>query len=167
MSIAPNSHTALHEPYPVHPYVHAFGPLFGLFCASLQSLGPTYSYTSLAFSQSPAHLTNATYFVFSAFSTPMTSLIFAATASPPTGHADGGISPFAMAAASPSHPGYPHPPQLFPGRSSLTAISFSSTSTLNFSPATPRRIPITIPTPATTATAINIPVIYAPSLYKS
>ena len=92
----------------------------------------------------------------------MTSLIFAATASPPTGHADGGISPFAMAAASPSHPGYPHPPQLFPGRSSLTAISFSSTSTLNFSPATPRRIPITIPTPATTATAINIPVIPHP-----
>ena len=68
-------------------------------------------------------------------------------------------SPFAIAHARPSHPGYPQPPQLLPGRSSRIAISFSSTSTLNFSLATPRRIPAKIPTTLTTAAAITTDII--------
>ena len=58
-----------------------------------------------------------------------------------------------MAAASPSHPGYPHPPQLFPGSSSLTAASVSFTSTDKNLPAIPKIIPINKPTPPTINTA--------------
>ena len=42
-------------------------------------------------------------------------------------------------------------PQLFPGSSSRIATSFSSTSTLNFSPKSPRPIPTMIPATAITA----------------
>ena len=85
--------------------------------------------------------------MFSPASCPMIAAIFAAAAAPPTGQAFTGASPFAMAAASPSHPGNPQPPQLLPGSSSLTCISLSSTSTANFFPATPRNSPIKSPTP--------------------
>ena len=52
------------------------------------------------------------------------SAIFFATGAPPTGQAEGSLSPLAIAAASPSHPGYPQPPQLLPGSASLIATSF-------------------------------------------
>jgi hypothetical protein len=71
-----------------------------------------------------------------------------------------GASPFTIAAASPEHPAYPQPPQLFPGRASVTATSLSSTSTLNFSPETPRKNPIKIPTPPTTTAAKIIAVTF-------
>src|SRR5699024_1297079 len=91
------------------------------------------------------------------------------TASPPTGHPFTGASPLAIAAARPSQPGYPQPPQLFPGRASLTAISRSSVSTANFLPATPRKIPIKRPTAATTTVATIIASIFisSASLYQS
>ena len=54
----------------------------------------------------------------------MIAPIFAATGAPPTGHALAGASPAAIALASASHPAYPQPPQLFPGSSALTSISF-------------------------------------------
>ena len=52
------------------------------------------------------------------------SAIFLATGAPPTGQAEGSLSPLAIAAASPSHPGYPQPPQLLPGSASLIALLF-------------------------------------------
>ena len=94
--------------------------------------------------------------------TPIISPIISATGAPPTGHLFTGASPAAIAFARPSQPGYPQPPQLFPGNASLTAISFSSTSTLNFSLATPSRRPIRIPTIPTTAAAIITPFIFFP-----
>ena len=51
------------------------------------------------------------------------SAIFLATGAPPTGQAEGSLSPLAIAAASPSHPGYPQPPQLLPGSASLIATN--------------------------------------------
>ena len=73
-----------------------------------------------------------------------------------TGQASGFASPSAIAAARPSQPGYPQPPQLLPGNASRTLISFSSIFTLNFSLATPRRIPAKIPTIPMTAAAYKI-----------
>ena len=70
-----------------------------------------------------------------------------------------GASPEAIAFARESHPAYPHPPQLLPGRHSLMATSLSSTSTSNTYPATPSKIPITRPVTPTMAAAIIIPVI--------
>jgi len=86
----------------------------------------------------------------------MIAPIFAATAAPPTGQEPTSASPFAIAAARPEHPAKPQPPQLFPGRAANTSSSFGSTSTLNFSPAIPRIIPMTIPVPPTTTAAIII-----------
>jgi len=84
------------------------------------------------------------------------SAIFFATGAPPTGQAEGSLSPLAIAAASPSHPGYPQPPQLLPGSASLIATSFSSTSTERNFPAIPSAIPINKPTPPTINTAYKI-----------
>jgi len=64
-----------------------------------------------------------------------------------------------LVCARPEHPAKPQPPQLFPGRAANTASSFSSTSTLNLMPATPRNSPTKMPTIPTQAAAIRIPVI--------
>ena len=111
------------------------------------------------FSQVPAHFTNATSCTLSPASSPMIAAIFAATGAPPTGHCPTGASPFAIAAARPEHPAYPHPPQLLPGSSARIASSFSSTSTANFLPAIPRKTPMNTPVPPTISAAINTPVI--------
>lgn len=87
--------------------------------------------------------------------------IFFATSAPPTGQAPGSHSPFAIAAAKPSQPGNPQPPQLFPGSSSLIAASVSLTSTAKNFPAIPKTIPIISPTPPTIRTAKSIPFIVA------
>ena len=94
----------------------------------------------------------------------MIAAIFFATGSPPTGHAPTSASPAAIAFASASQPAYPHPPQLLPGSSALTSISFWSTSTANFLPMNPRKRPRIKPTMLTTAAAIIIPVIFISSL---
>src|SRR5699024_1579930 len=158
MWIASKSQTFTQLPNPVQPYSQAFGPPPGTLMADTQSSLPKYLYLEEAFSQVPAHLTKATIFSISPVSTPMISPIFAATAGPPTGQAETGASPCAIAFARASQPANPQPPQLLPGRHSLTAISFSSTGTLNFSEAIPRRIEITRPVPPTTAAARIIPV---------
>ena len=108
----------------------------------------------------PAHFTNATFFTPASTFTPIISLTFAATGSPPTGHCPTGASPFAIAAASPEHPAYPQPPQLLPGSTSSIASSLGSTSTLNFSPEIPRKNPRIIPTAPTTKAAIIIAVTF-------
>ena len=113
-----------------------------------------------AFSQVPAHFTNATFFTNSPASTPMIALIFSAAAAPPTGQPFTGASPFAIAFASPSQPAYPQPPQLFPGSSARMATSFSSTGTLNFSEAIPSKIAISRPVPPTTTMASKIADIF-------
>ena len=118
-----------------------------------------------ALSQVPEHLTYATIFTLSPAATPMTFPIFSATAAPPTGHAFTGASPAAIAFAKASHPAYPQPPQLFPGRNSLTSISFSSTGTANAFAANPKRSPIRRPIKPTTTAAIITPVIYTPPFY--
>ena len=127
--------------------------------AETQSSLPAYLYFDFALSQVPAHFTNATCFSPAPASTPMIEAILSATGCPPTGHAPTGASPAAIALASASQPANPQPPQLFPGRHSLTATSFSSTGTLNFSEAMPRRMEITSPVPPTTTAARIIPLI--------
>src|SRR5699024_2991102 len=157
--MASSGHTLAQLPYPIQPYSHPFGPPPGTLAASTQLSIPVYLNLSPAFSQVPAHLTNAVIFTNSPASTPMMALILSATGAPPTGQAFTGASHAAIAAASPSHPAYPHPPQLFPGSSALTATSFSFTGTLNFSEAIPRRIAIISPVPPTTTAARIIAVI--------
>ena len=80
----------------------------------------------------PLHFTKATIFSLLPASTPIMAAIFSAQGAPPTGQASTGAVPSAMAFARPSQPGKPQPPQLLPGSSSLTNISFSSTSTAKF-----------------------------------
>ena len=116
-------------------------------------------YFSFALSQVPAHFTKATIFSVSPASTPMICPICSATAAPPTGQAFTAACPMAMAFARASQPAYPQPPQLLPGRHSLTATSFSSMGTLNFSDAIPRRTEITSPVPPTITAASTIPIL--------
>ena len=89
----------------------------------------------------------------------MIAAIFAATGAPPTGHAPQSASPAAIAFASASQPAYPQPPQLLPGSSALTSISFWSTSTANFFPINPRKSPRRRPVTPTAQAAIIIPII--------
>ncbi len=103
------------------------------------------------FSQSPAHFTNATYLVLSVFSTPNASLMASATAAPPTGQADGGISPLQSPQPVRRIPDIHSHRSYFRAEVPGPSLLFSSTFTLNFSPATPNRMPIIRPTPATTA----------------
>ena len=110
--------------------------------------------------------TNATFLMLSTLSVPMIFATRAATSAPPTGQAFTGASPFTMAAASPEHPGYPHPPQLFPGRAAVIFSSLSSTFTVNAIPASPRNIPTNIPTHAVTSVAISITDISNPLQIK-
>ena len=120
-------------------------------------------------SQVPLQRTNATFFSAAPADTPRIAAIFSPTGAPPTGHAFAGALPSAIAFANASQPAKPQPPQLFPGSSSRIATSFSSTSTLNFSPKSPRPIPTMIPATAITAAAIKIAVmfIFVSSFYSN
>ena len=131
MKIASNGHTSTQVPNPRHPKEQLLLPPFTML-AALQSCIPIYSYFSLALSHVPLQMTCAIIFVLSSTTSPMISATFSAVSDPPTGHPLALASPFATALANPSHPGYPHPPQLAPGRTSLTATAFGSISTANF-----------------------------------
>ena len=136
--------------------MQAFFPPKSAICA-LQSSSPAYSYKSFALSHVPLHLTTATCFSPApADSTPIALATESVTDCPPITQAETGASPFAIALAQPSHPGYPQAPQLAPGSSSLTLSTIGSVFTSNFLLITPSNTANKNPNPASTTAGIKI-----------
>ena len=90
----------------------------------------------------PRQAVKQTYLAASA-STPRTAPTFFATSGPPAVHPFTGAFPAAQAAAKPSQPGYPHPPQFAPGKQSRIFATVSSTGTKNNFLKNPNKIPKT------------------------
>ena len=84
-----------------------------------------------------------------------------------TGHFEGGFSPATTDLAKSEQPALPQPPQLAPGRSSVTSSTRASDSTRNSFANQPITMPSTSPSTAISTIAVNNVIISTTSLLES
>src|SRR5574344_2032910 len=112
-------------------------------------------------SQLPRQARTATWFTASTL-TPSTFATACAVFTPPAAQPSTGASPLAQAAANPSQPGYPQPPQFAPGRTFRIISALASGGTANTFLKKPSRTPIANARSKETMTAIKTVFIETP-----